>query len=176
MWFLSALNGERPSLMRCVITLKVSRIGSASSSTGIAALTMLLPLWVARRLKHPDREAQQLAAGIAHEDAGRKGIEAQKPEYRAGEGQRQRRARVLAAVIGEDRERAQAQERRAARQPVEPVRKIDGIGDADQEQKGQREPRSTAGSKTRSSRVIAWIWMSPPEHDDRRGDAAGREI
>ena len=96
MWFLSGLNGERPSLMRCTITLKVSRIGSASSRIGMAALTWLVILRRAHA-QHPDREAEQLAAGIAHEDAGRIGVEAQEPEHGAGECQRQRRARNVIA-------------------------------------------------------------------------------
>ena len=119
-------------------------------------------------LNTPTAKPEQLAAGIAHEHTGGIGIEAQEAEHRAGECQapRPRPANCppLCASIASG---AQAKKRRAARQAVEAVGKIDRIGDAHQE-----KPR-VSGTDTHAGNITAVIQRDrvnldvPADDDDQ---------
>ncbi len=94
--------------------------------------------------QHAYREAEHLAAPVAHEHACGVRVEAQEPENRARLDQRNPRHGEITRDCAKDGERAQAKQSEAAGETIQAVGKIDGIRDSDQEHEGQR-PRQHLG-------------------------------
>ncbi len=116
-----------------------------------------------------DREAEQLTPRIAHEDAGGIGIEPQEAEHGAGKGQAQSRAGILLARARQERHRAQTQQGGAARQAIESIRKIDGVGHADQKEHRERE-RNPSGQHHPVVQRDRMHLDVAQNHDDTDGD------
>ena len=125
--------------------------------------------------QHADGEAQKLAAPVAHEHPGRKAVVAQEAQQAAhdddGDGRDERQVRAEA----QQRDRHAAEEGRAAGQPVEPVRQVDGVGDAEQEQHRERRGNDLRQFDSRRKRQGMDL-DATHEHDDVHGNQLAEEL
>ena len=89
--------------------------------------------------EHRDTEAEKLTARVAHEQARRKGIETQEAENRAEQGSEFDQHRGVAGTVGKQQQAAHREQCDAARQAVETVGQVHGVGDAHQHEHRERQ-------------------------------------
>ena len=83
-------------------------------------------------------EAEEEAAGVAHEDAGGVEVEDEEADEGAAEACAQERWEVVAVHHGEGEEGGDADEADAAREAVEAIDEVHGVDDTDEPQDGHR--------------------------------------
>ena len=85
----------------------------------------------------PRRKSQQLGTGVAHEHGCREGVVTKKTQKSAHNDEATGEYHRLVLTIGQQGDASENENAQTARQPVESVRKINGIGDAHEEQDRQ---------------------------------------
>ena len=138
MWSFPPSVTGRFSRRRITVTSVVSRIGTASTSSGSSIVATVVPAVVqlAARPERGEHEAEHLAARVAHEHGralARSQIEGQEAEAREAERECEHEDDVvLVGRGGVDREVAARDRRERRGEPVHVVEQVEGVGDADE--------------------------------------------
>jgi len=124
--------------------------------------------------QEPEQEAEGQAAGIAHEDAGRIGVVAQKAEQPAHEGGAQGHDRGVADLHGQQQEGPQGQGGETAGQAVETIEEVDGVDHADHGEHREGHPRPHGQVDGAGAEQVAELADIQAADDD--GDQAADDL
>ena len=125
--------------------------------------------------QHADGKAEKLAAAIAHEHAGWKTVVAQKAQQATHDDDGNGRDECQVRTEAQHGDRYAAEKGRATRKPVEPVREVDGVGDAEQEERRQRGGNDLGQFDARRKRQGMDL-DTTHEHDDVHGNQLAEEL
>ena len=122
------------------MTVAVSRIGSASTSTGMSTGKRVEEAWETYRCEERQRgegEADEEAAAVAEEDRGRVEVVDEEPEQAPHEGDEHEADEELAEDPGVDEQHQRGHEGDAGGEPVHVVEQVEGVRDAHHPDEGE---------------------------------------
>jgi hypothetical protein len=123
--------------------------------------------------QYRQRETEELAAAVAHEDASRPRIEPQEAQQRAAQRHRDDLDAPVAAAAGQQAQRCGSQQRRPTRQAVETVGEVDRIRHAEHEQDRQRHPHPVRQRMAFDERHGLDLHLAEDHHHGDRDQLAG---